>query len=259
MNKQLFENFGNFVFNCLKQEEKLNIALTMEDSLFVRFNQALARQTSEVEQGIVDFLYQAQNKSYHCQIPYTRDHSLNRQRAQEVIKQCRKHVQNLPDDPFLVPITNHGESTSEFSGDLLSQEEVPQELFSQTKNHDFVGHFSQGQQIKASINCQGQNHWFSNKNFQVDYSFFTPTQKAVKGLYAGQSWNREDFKKQIYKAFLKLEILKRPEKSLKPGRYRLLCFKKRPVCSKGPSQWRKTIFPSGSSIRGLLFGVDPAI
>ncbi|RLA61737.1 MAG: hypothetical protein DRQ88_05020 [Epsilonproteobacteria bacterium] len=221
MKKQNFENFGNAIFSQLKDYEELNLTFSMEDSLFLRFNEGKSRQVTDVTQGSVHFTYQENNRTFKYQMPYTADVNLNLKRAENALNICREKTKTLPKDSFQVPMENLGESEEIFKGKLPTLEEVTNTLFSKTKGLDFVGCLAMGEQIRANMNSKGQQHWFESENFQIDYSFFTAGQKALKGLYAGREWNSEKFGEQLDLAKAEIEVLKRPEKKLSRGKYKV--------------------------------------
>ena len=189
MKRQNFEKFGEELFSNLGDGEELNLTLSMEDSLFLRFNEAKSRQVTDVVQGKVIFNYQENGRTYKYQMPYTPDLILNSKRAKDALDICREKTKGLPADSFQVPMENLGESFEEFKGELPTLDQVTDTLFEKTKGLDFVGQLAMGSQIRANMNSKGQKHWFLSENFQVDYSFFTDGQKALKGLYAGRNWD----------------------------------------------------------------------
>jgi predicted Zn-dependent protease len=221
MKRQNFEKFGEELFSNLCDGEELNLTLSMEDSLFLRFNEAKSRQVTDVVQGSLTFNYQDNGRTYKYQMPYTPDLLLNSKRAKEALDICREKTKGLPTDSFQVPIENLGESVEEFKGELPTLDQVTDTLFEKTKGLDFVGQLAMGNQIRANMNSKGQKHWFSSENFQVDYSFFTHGQKALKGLYAGRNWDSEKFARDLENSKKELEILKKPEKKLERGKYKV--------------------------------------
>lgn len=221
MKRQNFEKFGEDIFSRLKEGEELNFNLSMEQSLFVRFNEGKSRQVTDVAQGNITFNYQAGDRTYKYQIPYTGDPQINAQRAERALDICREKIKELPADSFQIPMENLGESIEEFAGELPTLNQVTETLFEKTKGLDFVGQLAMGNQVRANMNSKGQKHWFLSENFQVDYSFYTDGQKALKGLYAGRNWDGEKFSLELENSKKELEILKKPERKLERGKYKV--------------------------------------
>jgi len=221
MKRQNFENFGKDIFSGLNDGEELNLTLSMEESLFLRFNEGKSRQVTDVTQGTMTFNYQDNGRTFKYSMPYTLDEEKNSRRAKEALHFCREKTKTLPADSFQVSMENLGESIEEFKGELPTLDQVTDMLFEKTKGLDFVGQLAMGNQIRANMNSKGQKHWFLSENFQVDYSFFTDGQKALKGLYAGRNWDSEKFALELENSKKELEILKKPETSLKRGKYKV--------------------------------------
>jgi len=65
------------------------------------------------------------------------------------------------------------------------------------------------------------SHWFSTENFYIDYSLYTPAQKAIKATYAGTEWNDAAYLRNLEQAKAQLKNFEKPQKKLSPGKYRV--------------------------------------
>lgn len=209
------------IFKKLQKHEDLTLNYSGEDSLFLRFNGGKARQVTSVNQGTLSFAFTENSKSLNYKLQICGVDETDQKRIEEALRFCREKVASLPEDPFIVPLENNGVTCEHFQGNLPLIENLPKNLFEATENLDFAGCFTSGNIYRASFNSKGQSHFFSTQNFQVDYSFYTEGQKAVKGLYAGSNWKDEDFKDSINQSIKNLEKLKTKSIKLPRGKYKV--------------------------------------
>lgn len=216
-----FYQLGEELFSELKASETLSMNLYSEDSLFVRFNQAKVRQSTEVEQAQLELQYQSGGKtlSYSLSLQGVRETDLPRLR--KILSELQTLAASAPHDPFQVPFENHGTSREHFEGRLPSLQESVGEILQIAKGQDFVGYLARGPVARANMNSLGQRHWFSTESFNLDYSLFSVSRKAVKASFAGRSWDGEAFRKQLDEKVKQLNLLQREEKKVDRGLYRV--------------------------------------
>jgi len=214
-------NMVKGIFKNLQKHEDLTLNYSGEESLFLRFNGGKARQVTSVNQGILNFSFAENSRSLNYKLQITGVDEIDQKRTEEALKFCREKVKALPEDPFIVSLENNGATTENFMGDLPAIENLPKNLFEPIKNLDFAGCFSSGNIYRATFNSKGQSHFFSTQNFQVDYSFYTQNQKAVKGIYAGSKWSDADFSDTINQSINNLDKLKTKSIKLPRGKYKV--------------------------------------
>lgn len=214
-----FHALADHIFSQLKPSEAVNVNLSSERTLFVRFNGSKVRQNTIVEQQTLSLIFQAEGKTANVSFSITGDSSVDLPRALEILNHVRNEALQLPADPYLVPLVNNGTSENFFSGNLLTDEEVVAAIAGPATGCDFAGLYCAGPMISANRNSLGQSHWFSTESFFVDYSVYNQD-KAAKGAYAGSIWNQKDFEKSLAHTKSQLALMDRPKKVLTPGAYR---------------------------------------
>jgi len=205
----------------LSKHEDLILSYSGEDSLFLRFNHGKARQVTSLNQGIANLTYTENSRTLNYKLQVTGVEGIDSPKMESALRFCRDKVKSLPEDPFLGPLENNGVTKEHFKGNLPSIPNLSKNLFEAANSLDFTGCFTMGTIERANYNSKGQSHFFSTENFQVDYSFYTDGQKAVKGLYAGSNWNDLDFKESIDQSIENLNKLKTTPIKLPRGKYKV--------------------------------------
>lgn len=217
--KSTFNAVADHILNQLTAGEEATLNLHAEESLFVRFNNNKVRQNTDVEQRSLSLVLQKAGKTATVVFTLTGDTHQDCHRADEWLNWARKEVEELPLDPFQVPIQNNGTSDFTLKGSLLSPEEVIHAITEPAQGADLAGLYTAGPIISATRNSKGQSHWFATENFFIDYSLYNG-QKAVKGVYAGTQWNQDDFAVNLAQSKNQLALMARPKKVIAPGSYR---------------------------------------
>jgi predicted Zn-dependent protease len=85
---------------------------------------------------------------------------------------------------------------------------------------DAVGLYAGGRCVRAYADSAGQRHWFATETFTLDYSLFTESGQAVKGTYAGRTWDDAAYAENLAAAQTLLARMSQPPKRLERGQYR---------------------------------------
>lgn len=221
-NQESFKEFSNKAFQMLKADEVITFSLAAENTLFTRLSKAKVRQSSYVDQGSISMNYINGNKTINVTFNYSQDLNYDLLVFKSYLEKARNYSVGLADDPYQVKPTHGGES---FLETLKSEMPSDGELISMALDHvgpfDLAGVLTSGDMIRANSNSLGQFHWFKTRSFYVDYSFYNEKQKAVKGLYAGNVWNQDDYKRELQDSIAKLKLMERDSLEIKPGDYRV--------------------------------------
>lgn len=217
--KKLFENLTQTLLSELNADEKATFNLDAEDSFFIRFNQNKIRQNTHLQQIVLSLTLQKNQRT--CQYSWTLagDFKSDLEKSRKLLQKARLECEQLPMDPFLVEIKNNGQSENIFSGFIPATDELLKNLTDAAQGLDLAGFWTSGPLISANCNSEGQRHWFSNEVFFMDYSLFNQ-EKASKGTYSGACWNVDEYRQNVQECKAKLEILKRPNHSIQPGKFR---------------------------------------
>lgn len=211
----------------LARGESLNLNYTAEVSQFIRLNGsdgAKIRQIGSVSNADLDVsLFWASDSSIRkttATVSLTGLLYEDWDRLKTMLELLRKEVADLPADPYAQLPINHGSSESTQTGKLLDPELAPEILVRPLEGLDISGIYAAGTSIRAMANSAGQFHWFNTEHFSFDYSLFTPAQRAVKGIYAGQNWDDGQYQQKIQASLALLANLEKPARKIAPGKYR---------------------------------------
>lgn len=222
--KTSFETLAQSLINQLKEDEQLSLSLDAEDSFFLRLNQAKARHTFTVEQGTLTLQFIKDQRRLVHTLSFTNDEENNLSRALIELEKCRSLVNQIPVDPYcpVLKKADHSSSQEEHTATLPSPIDWFDEILPLFKGNlaDCAGLLTAGKVIRGVYDSVGQSHWFSRDNFNLDLSFYTPQQKAVKFLYSHHQWLKEEVKEKLVQIQQQLELLEQPVQTLKPGKYR---------------------------------------
>ena len=214
------EIFAKRIFNELKNDEALTLNFSGEETLFSRLSKAKVRQVTNLNQAFIDFNFVKGNKVMTFNLPFRADEG-DIILATKKLNQAREWILALPEDPYLVRPKFYGVTKEENLHALPKNEDMMGQVLDYAGNVDLAGVFSSGDVVRATINSEGQFHWFKTRNFYLDYSLYNDKQKAVKALYAGSEWNAEDLKNNIKDAEYKLSLMNRDSKKIARGDYRV--------------------------------------
>ena len=223
--KETFYQIGQDLFKNLEKGEDLTIAFSGEETLFIRFNGAKIRQSLNVVQGDFLMTLNSKNRTASLRVGFTDckekgSHEAHLKRLKESLDELRNETSTLPEDPYLVPIENHGQYEKEHEGSLPSTSQLMEDMLGQNQEVDLVGVFSGGRLIRANLNSKGQKQWFSTINFLVDFSLYDESQNAVKGQYGGSHWDQEAFLQQVTLAKKQLSLMAKPRMKIPRGHYK---------------------------------------
>jgi predicted Zn-dependent protease len=214
-----FDTLSERLLAGLNPGEDLNLNLQAEDSLFVRLNNTLVRQNTNVEQILISLRLQANHRSVEKTRTLRGNAREDYKSLLQLLEECRQEAAQLPEDPYQVAMQNNGTSREEFLSTLLQPEELVDALLSEAKGLDLAGLYTAGAVIRANRNSLGQNHWFATENFSLDYSLYNGPQ-AAKGMYSGAKWDNTAWKKNVQRTRGQLELLQKPKQNIAAGKYR---------------------------------------
>jgi len=215
-----FEILAKNVFKELTPDEALTLSLTGETTTFARLSKGKVRQVTDLEQAYVEAKYFKGNKTLSFTVPFKAgedDFSI----LMKKLNENRSWIMDVPEDPYLVKPKYYGVTKDENLKSLPTGSAMLSEVLSAAAEVDLAGVFSCGDIVRATINTEGQFHWFKTRNFYLDYSLYNDKQKAVKALYAGTEWSSEELKRNIKETAHMLSLMDRPSKKVERGAYRV--------------------------------------
>ncbi len=215
-----FEILAKKLFKELSSTEALTLTLTGETTTFARLSKGKVRQVTDLEQAYIDAKYFNGNKTLSFTAPFKASEE-DFTTMMNHLNEKRKWIAVLPDDPYLVKPKYYGVTKDEKLTELPPASKMLSEVLAAATEVDLAGVFSCGDIVRATINSEGQFHWFKSRNFYLDYSLYNDKQKAVKALYAGNEWNADELKRNIKDTAHMLSLMNRPSKKVERGSYRV--------------------------------------
>ncbi len=217
-----FHELADFAESLLKAREVLLLAFAGEESSFVRFNRSAVRQAGAVHQRQLTLHLIADRRRVTVDATVTGDASLDRERVRRALETARERLAVLPEDPFLHYATENRSTESGHPNRLPEDEgQVVESIVRAGEGRDLVGIYMAGGIHRGFANSLGQRNWFSTYSHHFDWSFHLDGDKAVKCAYAGFVWDPAEFDERVARAAAELEALRRPPRTLEPGRYRV--------------------------------------
>lgn len=217
-----FSDIANVVQQAAKRGEVLLLWYSGEQSSFIRFNQAMVRQATEVTQISATLSLIAGQQRATLGINLTGNVS-DRELVQREIARLREVVADVPADPYLLYSENVNSTEHVSKGSLPGAATVIDAVTSLAAGQDLVGFYQGGPMFRGFANSLGQRNWHQSESFNFDWCLYHEKDKAVKTGYAGNAWNTAEFESRLRFAGEQLQRLKQPAMSLKPGAYRA-CF-----------------------------------
>jgi len=200
--------------------EQFTVKLSSERSQFTRFNHAKVRQTGCVADGWIELTLMENQRSSFRQFPFTGNWNVDWQIAYKALQELREELPLLPIDPYLVLPSGSNTSRELNPGKLLAAEAVVPTVLELVAELDFTGIYAGGVVVKGYGDSCGQKHWFTTDSFTLDYSLFTASGQAVKGIFAGSDWDAVAYVAKINEAKKQLELLSHSAKELPRGHYK---------------------------------------
>lgn len=218
--EQLFKEIKDKLLAELKEDEHLSLSYGGENSTFMRINAAKIRQIGNVDESDLGFNYITNGRRSTGSISLSGDVKEDLKRAKAELERLRLETVQLPEDPYLVLPDSPATSMEKKTANLKPSDELPVTLLPAMGAADLTGIWASGRMYRGSANSAGGYHWFASDSFSLDYSLITPEEKMVKATFAGTDWDQAGYDAFVADSINKLELMQRPSKKIKPGKYR---------------------------------------
>ena len=221
MTMQIYlKEFSEKLFQDLKSDEQLGLILHSEESTFIRFNKSLVRQNSTVNQHEITLQFHKDQRFSKMRLNLSLDLNNDLQNARMLLVDARTQLPLIDPHPQFFKLANNGQSEITKKIDRLNDEEIPQLINQVFYDSDLAGLWCSGPMRRASVNSEGQFHFFESDNFFFDYSIYNGP-LAAKGYYASEKFNEKDFSTQAQGTKNKLSLLSRPQQKIARGQYKV--------------------------------------
>lgn len=216
--REVLNFVASALFNELHQDEEMTVDFRGENTDFIRWNQSKVRQNTSVVQKDIGFVFHKNGRRLKKSFTAQGSPEWDLIEARKLLQEARQEALVLPPDPYLVPFVNNGHSETLFQGNLLKGEELIGAIAPAAVTHDLAGLYAGGSIEVGNCNSKGQQHWFANESFFIDYSLYNGP-SAVKSCYAGIHWHQNEFEANLQRSAEQLALMNRPRKTLAPGKY----------------------------------------
>jgi predicted Zn-dependent protease len=219
--KKTFERFSARVRELAHDGEDHTLWFEGEDSTFVRFNHGRVRQPGDVKQRAATIDLARGKKHAAGTMSVSGDTELDDARLGSLIEDLRAQLDVVPEDPYLLRPDDVRSSERVGKGRAPDPGQAVSDVLDAVDGLDFVGIFASGPQFAGFADSRGQTNWFENQSFNLDFSVYDRTDKAVKGAYAGLSWSVDELGERVREARDQLDVLRRDAHTAEPGEYRV--------------------------------------
>jgi len=228
MERDAFRDLAQKAFSQLKSQdtEALTLQLSGEDTHYLRFNGARVRQTGTVRQTTLTATFQLRDtpqapiREAVRSVELSSDIQADGLLVGELVAQLRAEAQSVPANPHSAWPGPSEESQENHPGQTLPLEEAPRALLAPAQGLDFTGIHAAGLVLRAVATSTGIFHWFTTELTNIDYSVVASSGRAIKGTWAGRSFDSESYIKKIDAARTLLPILERAPRQIPRGEHR---------------------------------------
>ncbi|MCC7218452.1 MAG: TldE/PmbA family protein [Burkholderiales bacterium] len=218
--EEYFENLAKVAHAALAAGERFTATLDAEETDFVRFNRGKVRQPGTVAQRYLSLRLIAGARHGEHTLSLTGDLAADGQAVRDALAGLRTALPELADDPLLLLPSEVRCSRSVRDAPLPPSEAVIDEILAAAAPHDLVGIYAAGPVWRGFANSEGQRNWHATTAFNLQWSLYHRTDKAVKTGCAGFAWDSAGFERKMATAREQLALIGRPSRALAPGTYR---------------------------------------
>jgi predicted Zn-dependent protease len=208
-------------FESLRQNEIASLYYRGESSAFIRFNKARIRQPGQVRQQAASLVLIHGRRHTATYLTLTGQFEQDAKSLNETLEAMRAIIRAVPEDPYLLYDTEPRESVSVGKGQVVEPRDALTAILDLVRNYDFVGLWASGSIERGFSSSLGHRYWKEIDNFNLDFSIYAERDKAAKGSYAGVSFDTSILAERIGRTTRQVEVLRRPQKRLEPGAYRV--------------------------------------
>jgi predicted Zn-dependent protease len=216
-----FDQTADHIGAQLQGDEIFTCSFRGEDSEFIRFNRGRVRQAGGVQQHVlrIDLIEGPRHTLGQCTLSGYIDS--DRSRLEAFVQRLRQMRRDVPEDPHLHYASVPQNSEEVRPGELAPGHVLAHEVVAAAEGMDLVGILASGPTYAGFANSLGQRNWHEAISFNLDWSAYAHTNKAVKGRFAGSHWDPQALERHMSETRRTLELVKRGERRLVRGGYRV--------------------------------------
>jgi len=215
-----FHDLAALLDGLLQAGETYTATFSAEASDFVRMSRGKVRQPGSVVQRYLDIdLIRGLRHATHL-VSLSGDLGVDRATIASAVAATRAALPDIADDPHLLIATDVNATRDVRGGLLPAAETIIDAVLDTAQGTDLVGLYAGGPVYRGFANSHGQRNWHEATAFNLQWSLYHRTDKAVKSAYSGFAWDAAAFAAKMDEARLELAHMSRPSKKLAPGKYR---------------------------------------
>ncbi len=248
-----FEALADALLRADASVDRTSLYLRAESSDFLRFNKALLRQATSVQQAYVTIAVERGQRRAESTLTLGGEPALDAARLLAERALLVDQLDLIADDPWLLRPDAASHSTRDDRGALPDAGHVialVHELAGVKLQQDLVGFYAGGPVVHAFADSLGARHWHRVESFHFDWCLYHRADKAVKTAYAGTRWDDAAFAAKLDEAARRVPLLARDAHTLPPGAYRAAFSQPAMVELLGTLAW------SGFSLKSRRTGVS---
>jgi len=201
-------------------DERTSLLLKTESSTFIRFNRSAVRQVTQVEQAYATLALARGARRIESRVGLSGRVEADIALLRVEHATLAAALPDLADDPYLLLPEAATHSDRQERGSLPGPEHLVRTVADVAAGLDFVGFYAAGPVVRAFADSLGTRHWHHVETFHIEWCLYHAADRAVKATYAGTQWSDNEFARRIAEGALRLPLLARPARALKPGAYR---------------------------------------
>jgi predicted Zn-dependent protease len=215
-----FHEIADRLKGLLLGDEVFTAYLAAEDSDFCRFNHARVRQVGVVSQKWLTLTLIKSKRQVQSEVMLSGVPTIDQERLRALIGWMRGVITELPEDPYIQYATKPVNTEHIRPNHLPPAQMMVEEVVRLGEGLDLVGFLSSGGVYRGFANSLGQRNWYESYSFNFSWSSYLEADKAAKSSYAGFVWREAELEEKLSESRQALQVLARPQRSLKPGKYR---------------------------------------
>ena len=205
--------------------DRVTLSFSAESSDFIRFNHALVRQATHVDQCYGTVAVISGRKRASSTISLSGDAVLDAAALLAERSALLADLPFVPDDAFLTLPDTVAPTARDALGELPTPEQLIDAVAEHADGCDLVGFYAGGTVVRAFADSRDQRNWHRVQSFQLDWCLYLmdgiSRDQAVKSSYAGTHWQTAELARRISTGKARLALLALPPKTLAPGAYRV--------------------------------------
>jgi predicted Zn-dependent protease len=215
-----FQDLAALLDGLIQADETFTATFSAESSDFVRMNRGMVRQPGSVVQRYLDIdLIRGHRHATHL-VSLSGDLDVDRTTIAAAVAATRAALADVADDPHLLISTEVHSTRDVRGGALPAAETIIDSVLDAAKGDDLVGLYAGGPVYAGFANSLGQRNWHEATSFNLQWSLYHRTDKAVKSALSGFAWESAALGAKMAEARALLGQMARPARALSPGKYR---------------------------------------